>query len=558
MHTEILPFTNTIVEELEKEYIPFEKGEGWGSDTRVFRNTIWKLNKLGCTHIVVEKKYVDRDFSEDYSAYHSTSFQDHGKRCLRLHFFKSATDNLPFGSARLEVPTAESIQGINDNYYGFMIILPLQRGRIGRTIIRPYCSENNEYYCTVMTETRVNLDGVPLIAKGVPFIQQDGPVGVCSTTAIWMVARIMSLKYKFKRFSLSGITKAANKYHRINREFPAIRGLTVDQIVSGSIELGYAPLAYQRETFFGSGKTWNPKEIIYKYIESGIPVIVILGNSYGNAHAAVVIGHNFNTEKEKFDNNVVSNSVFIDSFVVHDDSLGSYMLMSDRKRVSPGAFKYEVLGEFNPFTDKPNLYTPYSLDDITNIIIPSFKKVYLEGQQVEDAIRNVLESDKSIFMKLYKSAIKNYSDKTSESILFQSARFSEALLNAKENIFYRTRFLLSNLLKEDYLIAKKSVPKELSNTISLLTLPRYVWLVELSYGEDTRNELGDSKRSIFGEIIIDATGEDDPISIIAAHFPGWLITNGIYDINEESSFISRSINNDCKYESYDRSRQIKL
>jgi len=558
MKTELLLFNSKTIKELEESYLPPESGDGWSSDSRIFRSTIWRLKQLDCKYIVIEDDYIDRDFSEDYSAFYSGIFDDTGKYCTRLHFFKDCETELPFGTGNTRIVTPKEVAQIDKNYCGFMVLLPLSKSVIGRTIIKPNCTRDYEYYCTTKTEIKINLEGVPLKAKGVPFIQQDGHVGVCSTTAIWMISRIMHLKYGFERYSLSGITSAANKYLRINREFPAIRGLTVEQIISGAIELGYAPLAYQKATF--TEKTWDPKEIIYKYIESGIPVIVVLGNK----HASVVIGHDFKTNKSIVkDGSLVSNSVFINSFVVHDDALGPYMLMPEKRVTYPGMYKYEVNGEYEPFKEDPNLYTPYTIEDITHIIIPSFKKVYIEGQQIEDQLRNILLSEQSMFRYYYENECKeNGNSELSIATLENAKIFMARCDENNEQIYYRTRCLLSNDLKIDYFLSKKSIPSVVGHRVSKLSLPRYVWLIELCYiehiinGADSKN----GERRIIGEIIIDATSNDDILSIVCTHFPGYLITNVIYDVDmqddSETMLGVYAVPDDCAYESFDRSRRV--
>lgn len=45
------------------------------------------LSRLSCKTIVVEAPYVDRDFLDDFAAYHVRAFQAYQRFCVRLHFF---------------------------------------------------------------------------------------------------------------------------------------------------------------------------------------------------------------------------------------------------------------------------------------------------------------------------------------------------------------------------------------------------------------------------------------------------------------------------------------
>ena len=49
------------------------------------------LNKINCKLILVERKYVDRDFLTDFSNYYVRCSTDYDRFCRRLHFFKDIT-----------------------------------------------------------------------------------------------------------------------------------------------------------------------------------------------------------------------------------------------------------------------------------------------------------------------------------------------------------------------------------------------------------------------------------------------------------------------------------
>ena len=46
--------------------------------------------------MVVEPKYVDRDFLDDYAAYYAKCFQEYERHCSRLHFFDAAFNETDF------------------------------------------------------------------------------------------------------------------------------------------------------------------------------------------------------------------------------------------------------------------------------------------------------------------------------------------------------------------------------------------------------------------------------------------------------------------------------
>lgn len=561
------PFSPHVTRALEQQFIlSHPTPEAWNDDRKIFNYICWHLNQLGCKHVVVEDDYIDRDYSEDYSAFYSTTFFDTGKSCVRLHFFShlSRRSQKALTSEGSIPQIRAATKKLQDAYLGFLVILPIPKSNIGRTVIAPRPGRYSEHYCTSYATTKVNLGGIPLAAHGAPFIQQDGHVAVCASAAIWVVSRVMQLLYNFQRFSLSRITTAANKHLHLNREFPAIRGLTLDQIMSGFFELGFTPICYNRESVQAPTK-WDPKEIIYKYIESNLPVIAIIRGS----HACVIVGHDFHPSKKVADGGqLVSSSELINCFLVQDDMLGPYILMPEWHSITPGSTKF-TLGkpsesEFSPFKDTPNLFTPYSIRDITSIIIPTFKKIYLEGQQIETLIRDTIEGQSSILRSVYLEAMTERRRPSISNMLKVNAktragRFEKILRNGTEKIFYRTRFMLSNHFKEDYLLRKPFVPEGLALQYSQMHFPRYLWVAELCLEEAIRTEeCGTSQngRTIIGEILIDPTGPDDPGSIISVHFPGCLLVNSFYDPELENveMIVLYPITDDAPYMSFDRSR----
>lgn len=596
MISEILLFNEKNVKKLIANYLPLNQ-----IDRNLFSLIMWGLKENNCHYILVEADYIDRDFSEDYSAYYSSLFLEVGKKCCRLHFFsrvKNQDVSSLFGENRnkqlyfdflschkkRKCPKNRVIKvnltDLKESYLGFVIILPTNERVIGRTVIRSnvFCKEEYGYYCTTNCRIPVNIEGISLTVDAMPYIQQDERVGVCSSTAIWMATCYMSTRYKFQRSSLANITEMANIYHKINRPFPALRGLMSEQIIASFSKLGYDAIHYQKRTF--QKNKWNPKEIIYKYIESELPVIVVIGGQ----HVCTIVGHNFDldkniTDEKNTDNKITSNSSFITYFIVHDDIKGPYQLL-------PVEFSIPIFNNkeyLNPFKEQANIYTDYTLLDVTNIIVPIFKKVYLEGQTIENII-SIIFSDDSYIFKYYQYLIENDFDFLNVETILIGKNFIEDL--SGKNIFYRTRFLLSNHLKEDYLIYKSSTSLLLRNRYSQMDLPRYVWLIELFSEHNLRSKINQEKRDakiVIGEILIDATGNDSMCAVITVHLPGILFINSLYspinleaneDNNEEKStenkeffdeesklfvdsFIAYEITKDIPYELYDRSRATK-
>src|SRR5277367_3606961 len=56
------------------------------------------LREIGARTIVIETKYVDGDYLDDYASFYVKCFEDYPKTCKRLHFFATDADNSKFAN----------------------------------------------------------------------------------------------------------------------------------------------------------------------------------------------------------------------------------------------------------------------------------------------------------------------------------------------------------------------------------------------------------------------------------------------------------------------------
>src|ERR1019366_10680056 len=57
--------------------------------------------ELGCSTVVVEQRYIDRDYMEDHSVFYSKSLFPYPNFCRRVHFFAADADQLKRELSRL-------------------------------------------------------------------------------------------------------------------------------------------------------------------------------------------------------------------------------------------------------------------------------------------------------------------------------------------------------------------------------------------------------------------------------------------------------------------------
>jgi hypothetical protein len=152
------------------------------------------VRKLGCRVLLIEGHYVDRDYIEDHSLFYSRSFLDYTNSCRRVHFFRTAPDELQPTLARLEGLCGQPDKGghatewdafSRDDYIGFVVIKPLHGSPVGRTILRCFDTTTTEADGAVRAfpTTRrypVHLGALELQVAGLPFQQQDVGVSACA------------------------------------------------------------------------------------------------------------------------------------------------------------------------------------------------------------------------------------------------------------------------------------------------------------------------------------------------------------------------------------------
>ena len=129
--------------------------------------------------IVVEPRYICKDHRDLYSNFYSKKFIERSSVCKRLHFF-----------ARTGISNASLLfdsESLVDDYIGFAVIRPVAKRCIGRTVIDPWLvgrSIKDDYF-SLRTSFKTHISGQALVARGYPYMSQDGEATVCAHTALW-------------------------------------------------------------------------------------------------------------------------------------------------------------------------------------------------------------------------------------------------------------------------------------------------------------------------------------------------------------------------------------
>jgi hypothetical protein len=277
-----------------------------------------------CKSIVVERDYIDLDYRAGFARFYFMRHQDTDRRCIRLHFFSQRLNKRHL----LNIP-----QNIIQGYLGFAVIRPLPGFRLGRSLLSsrlaPELPDDKLTFITCKARCRANLAGNELNFDGVPWMEQDTLVSACASAAIWVASSYLASKFspEFKEYCTPHITDMATRYViTTGRAMPSV-GLTVEQMMYAIQEMGYEPVPYEPSSALYA------VNIAYRYVESGIPVIIAVQFPRGG-HALTAVGHTYNPKLKpvyhhfKWTPDItlkyMRSSRFVPSFIVQDDAGGPF------------------------------------------------------------------------------------------------------------------------------------------------------------------------------------------------------------------------------------------
>lgn len=289
--------------------------------------------------IIVENKYVNREFLEDYSSYYVRSFKEYKRDCVRLHFFSIQITPEEFSSILKGEPVGPNVKDLQDNYKGFMVLKPLPTTIIGKTCLSTYEDLTSRIFPTIRTY-KANLFGIQLSVESLAYQEQDSIVAACASSSIWTAFHGTGILFQHSFPSPVEITNWATKYFPFaNRHFPN-KGLSGEQMAIAIREIGLEPYLYNVE---GIDRL---KATAYAYLKGKIPVVLgfslwdtnsntaLTPARYRGKHAVTITGYNEGGKlSSRFEDitDLSLSSSKIDKFYVHDDQVGPFAKMSIEK-----------------------------------------------------------------------------------------------------------------------------------------------------------------------------------------------------------------------------------
>jgi hypothetical protein len=392
-----------------------------------------------------EYPYIDRHYRDTYYSFHSAKFRETKRNCVRVHIFS--------GKMFSSDDFIDNREVIKDNYLGFFVIRPLPNFPLGRSLISPKAFKKNDFVCCLMSQ-KVSIFGISLKAYGFPHVAQDTETHSCAESSLWSFIEYFGSKYSsYKPLLPSQIVKSLLNITE-HRLLPSM-GLTENELARCLHDNGFQCLKYN------INRAKALYELIKIYLESGIPLLLLLSNEVA-AHATLVIGHENDESNYKvpIDRKWTDVSFFDKNLVFIDDNMPPYQIA-------------HALHPTEHYPDKKlqNL-------KIWSFIVPLPSHTFLVAEKVYALLNCV---------------------------------FGDPTVGFKDNTKWITRMLLTgaNSFKNFIIEYDDKLSPKMMKYLLHLDLPKFIWICEIYHEKDFANHISS------GLIIIDATaGSKSLVSIL--------------------------------------------
>ena len=357
---------------------------------------------------------------------------------------------------------------MRDSYQGFAVLRPETPVTLGRTVIAcPTSIGGHPVRLPTRGTTTVDLAGVSLKVESCPYMSQDAKIMVCATAAVWMsTANLVDKMPSIPAHTTAEITALAMS---LDRPFgPAVvrRGLSVVEMEQAFIRMGFDP---RRHEYPNADRIF---EICHLFSDSGIPPV--LGITFGSVgHAITVVGYALGPPPDPMPTfrDVASAHQYVPYLVIHDDQRGMYLLA-----------KLEDNPVSNDHRTELTIHTPNGPEKArcTAILVPFPRRVMLDALEVTAQAGYWIEFGK-------RNGVIDNRQVVSRKLLVRSNSYKERMLDNRRS-------------PSNY----DGYPKELVDFARALPMPRYVWLIEVSYVEDW-DPANPALPPVIAEFVLDST-----------------------------------------------------
>lgn len=361
---------------------------------------------------------------------------------------------------RLDFFSEHPLESAGGKYIGYVSLRPGPKKTVVEAIIPLPSSVKGHYLLSKGNwETAYpGADGSYIrnnIVDACPFVQQDGVIGICAHASIRMLSMVLARNFTdCERMNIREIQDKVIAMPLLEGSHLPATGLTSFEIVNAIEAMGAVPTLYTFEEGRERTQRLSLEQIIYPYVESGIPVMVGIRTESGG-HSILVVGHTFDrdswwqqAEMGYFPSLArgvtwVPSYMWTPEFIIQDDNFGPYLSTSRT-----------VLGMATQYIVVP---------------IPSGCPVLLPGYRAESLVAG--------YMRL--KEVTRYI--TSNTRTYEPWRTIMMKLQKKGQLVLRPLLIT----KENFLehLSEIRLSEEIRERYREFNLPPWLWLIEISVPE---------------------------------------------------------------------------
>ena len=473
-----MPFENFEVKPVEEALNEYFSGQNLPLPVAALAKYLAAVRSATMT-AVIETDYIDVDYSASYHEQLGRSFTPIRRETTRIHFFGEELTR-----RRLINASDSTIRIMKSSYMGFTVVRPDWPTTLGRTFLKcPNLVGGRPARFPTRDTTPVDLAGIPLSIESCPYMSQDQKVMACATAALWMAST--PLAEKIPEIAWHSTTEITRMAMSLNRPFGPVlgrRGLDDQEMEQALLEIGFDPSLH----FYPEPEALV--DICHLYVDSGIPpVLIVHTNNVG--HAVTVVGYTLKppVALNQASGGIIPAHQFISELVIHDDQRGMYLPVEVRNS-PPGSRPYatDMLVQMN------GGYHHLSCDAI---LVPLPTRVMLDEYAVK------------IQTKVWITHAKEQGwiedrEVVTRTILIRSNTFKQTLLDLRDRG------------------PSHGYPNFLVKFARGLPMPRYIWLVEVSYS-DNLDPSDPKSPPVIADLVLDSTSTETlRPAFLLLHFPG--------------------------------------
>ncbi|MEA2711296.1 MAG: hypothetical protein QOF78_3897 [Phycisphaerales bacterium] len=426
------------------------------------------VESRGCETVVSEVRPTgEREFRhEQKTLRRADRWRDSGpKRATRLHFFRG------------RVPAAWAIEDHDARYLGYCDLRPKgyvrngdehEFGTISEAVIASDVfipRDSRHLYLVCQRDFHVQLGERQLRVRGFPYIQQDNQVVRCAACALGTIARYF------------GHDRTAAHFEEMaeRRTVPSLPrpGLKLEQIDACLKSIGLKPLLYDYAELRHPPDQTTPEQVVYRYIESGVPVLIGLDAGRNEMHTLVAIGYMFSPDswiararrthfrRRRRRAGYQPSTQWVERFIVQDDNMGPYTLLP------------------TSVVRRRTLLRPKAREPV--IVVPLRRPLALKGETAERFVAHFINPATETFIRWFHQTIDQLTRDDPSAIpedsLFWLRQFREHVKHGE--------VVLHTALRPAQQWRRRSLQSPNAATLAAvlhrLPVPEAVWVVELSW-----------------------------------------------------------------------------